>query len=222
MHPTVVMNPSYDLHVVDDPAVEAAGWLAATIAGAVEARGVARIAVSGGSTAPSLFGALSSVVADLERVEVWQVDERVAPDGDPDRNLGQLLPYPWSIHAMPVTEPALGGAARAYASGLPERFDVVHLGVGSDGHTASWPPGRDLAWRSQRDVIVVRKFRGRDRLTVTPPVVVRARRRLVLVTGSEKAGVVRAWLDGDPGLPASLIPPDDTTVFLDPAAASLL
>jgi 6-phosphogluconolactonase/glucosamine-6-phosphate isomerase/deaminase len=221
------MSPRYDVRVSADPAGDAAEWLAAAIGVAVARRSVARIAVSGGSTAPVLFSALSATPIDFERIEVWQVDERVAPDGDAVRNLGQLLTHPWTIHAMPVTDSDLAGAARAYESGLPERFDAVHLGVGSDGHTASWPPGRDVSLGDEtgrdvpgRDVVVVRDFHGNDRLTITPPVVARARHRLVLVTGADKAAVVRRWTDGDPGLPATLIPVDATTVFLDPPAAA--
>jgi 6-phosphogluconolactonase/glucosamine-6-phosphate isomerase/deaminase len=219
------MSPIYDdVRVSADPADDAAAWLAEVITGAVASRGIARIAVSGGSTAPELFRALFATGIDLERVEVWQVDERVAPDGDPDRNLGQLLVYPWTIHAMPVTDVDLATAARSYAAALPDRFDAVHLGVGSDGHTASWPPGRELGivGEGESDVIVVTDFHGHDRLTITPSVVERARRRLVLVVGASKADVVRRWLAGADDLPASMIPSRDTTIFLDRPAASRL
>jgi 6-phosphogluconolactonase/glucosamine-6-phosphate isomerase/deaminase len=224
-----VMSLRYDdVRVTTDPARDTALWLADVIGGAVASRGIARIAVSGGSTAPALFRSLSATGIDFERVEVWQVDERVAPDGDRDRNLGQLLEHPWMIHAMPVTDRDLAAAARSYAAALPDRFDVVHLGVGSDGHTASWPPGRDLAvlGEAESDVIVVPEFHGHDRLTITTSVVERARRRLVLVVGESKADVVRAWLDGgvdDPvDIPAARIPGHDTTIFLDRPAASQL
>ena len=227
------MSTRYDdVRVSADAAGDAAEWLAVTIGVAVARRGVAHIAVSGGSTAPVLFAALSATSLDFERIDVWQVDERVAPDGDAARNLGQLLAHPWTIHAMPVTERDLDAAASAYASGLPERFDVVHLGVGSDGHTASWPPCRDVSLVDGpghdvpgpdvpgRDVVVVWGFHGNNRLTITPRVVARAHHRLVLVTGADKAAVIRRWIDGDPGLPATLIPAADTTVFLDPLAAA--
>lgn len=221
------MRSNYqDVRVGADAAHDAAEEFAATIADAVGVAGVARVAVSGGSTAPELFRALAESDAPLERTEVWQVDERVAPDGDAARNLAQLQPYPWTVHAMPVTDLDLAGAARRYAAALPRRFDLVHLGVGDDGHTASWPPGdaRLAAWATGTDVdvAVARAFHGHDRMTITPPVVQRAARRLVLVVGGSKASVVHRWTSGDAALPASLIPTRGTVVFLDTAAAALL
>jgi 6-phosphogluconolactonase/glucosamine-6-phosphate isomerase/deaminase len=211
------------VQVSADPAGAAAGELYAAIDEAIGLRGRARIAVSGGSTSPALFARLQASGAALDRVEVWQVDERIVPDGDPDRNLSQLAGLPWTIHAMPVTDDDLITAADRYAAGLPERFDVVHLGVGPDGHTASWPPGDPvLRCADDQRVALVDAFRGHDRMTITPPVVRRARRRLVLVTGSSKTEIVRRWLvDGD-DLPAALIPSEDTSVHLDPAAAAQL
>lgn len=219
-----VMSRSYDVRISADPAGDAAAWLADTTGTAIAVRGMARIAVSGGSTAPDLFHAFSDAGLDLERVEVWQVDERVAPEGDPDRNLRQLIAYPWTIHAMPVTDVDLAAAARSYAATLPDRFDVVHLGIGSDGHTASWPPGRDLSvvGEGESAVIVVTDFHGRDRLTITPSVVDRARQRLVLAAGESKADVVWRWLDEGADIPAARIPGRETTVFLDHPAASRL
>ena len=107
--------------------------------------------------------------ADLpwDRVGVWQVDERVAPDGDPDRNANQLNGFPGRHHPMPVTAADLDRAATRYAKTLPERFDVVHLGMGPDGHTASWPPS-DPVIDSERPVALSRPYQGRVRMTLTP------------------------------------------------------
>jgi len=206
-----------------DPAQAAAEQLASSVDAAIAERGVARIAVSGGSTSPALFARLAASGADLGRVEVWQVDERIVPDGDPDRNLVQLGGLTWTIHPMPVTDDDLVGAAARYAAGLPPRLDVVHLGVGPDGHTASWPPGDPvLGSPDDERVALVAAFRGHDRMTITPPVVRAAGRRLVLVTGASKAEIVRRWLVDGEDLPAARIPAGDTTIHLDPAAAAQL
>jgi 6-phosphogluconolactonase/glucosamine-6-phosphate isomerase/deaminase len=220
-----------ELHVSADPASAAAAWLLEAIDAALARRSVARLALSGGSTAPALFRGLGAGRSALEHVEVWQVDVRVAPDGDPARNVEQLRSLSWSVEAMPVTDEDLEVAAIRYASALPAVFDVVHLGVGDDGHTASWPPGDDRfssdatgggAADAVRDVAIVRGFRGHDRMTITPLVVDRARARLVLATGARKAPIIRRWMDADLSLPASRIPPAGTAIFLDEAAASEL
>lgn len=101
---------------------------------------------------------------------------------------------------MPATATDLDAAAARYAASLPERFDVVHLGMGDDGHTASWPPG-DPVIDSPYAVDVSREFNGRVRMTLTPTTVNRARMRVVLVTGAGKAPMVERWLAGDPAVP---------------------
>jgi 6-phosphogluconolactonase/glucosamine-6-phosphate isomerase/deaminase len=156
------------------------------------------------------------------QVAVWQVDERVAPHGDAARNalqLGPLQELPCRVWLMPVTAGDLRAAARRYAASLPERFDVVHLGIGSDGHTASWPPGRDHVWRSHRDVEITDVFNGWRRMTLTGTVVNRARGRIVLATGAAKQPVVERWLLDDHSLPVSAVRRSRTWVFLDVAAA---
>ena len=130
-----------EIIVDDDPALAAARAIAGHLRDAVRERGEAFLAVSGGSTAPPMFARLLELDVPWEQVRVWQVDERVAPDGHPDRNAEQLAPIPAVTHLMPVTATDLDLAADQYAHALPERFDVVHLGLGDDGHTASWPPG---------------------------------------------------------------------------------
>jgi 6-phosphogluconolactonase/glucosamine-6-phosphate isomerase/deaminase len=156
-----------------------------------------------------------------KRVTVWQVDERIAPDGEPARNAGQLDSIPATVKLMPVTAGDLGAAARRYGAGLPERFDAVHLGLGDDGHTASWPPGDDVV-DSARPCELVEEFNGFRRMTLTPPVVNRARIRMVLGFGSSKAPMVARWLLRDPDVPIDRVRRSGTWVFVDPAAVAHL
>ena len=205
----------------DDPATAAATWLAGRLRDAVRRRGDAAIAVSGGSTAPLLFDALVRRDVPWERTTVWQVDERVAADGDVARNALQLDALPVRVRPMPVTVSDLRAGARRYAASLPERFDVVHLGLGDDGHTASWPP-HDPVVDSTRHCEVVDEFNGYRRMTLTPRVVNAARSRFVLAVGSSKADMVVRWMLRDPELPIDRVRRSATWVFLDPAAAARL
>jgi len=152
---------------------------------------------------------------------VWQVDERVAPDGHRERNAGQLAAFPCRVRPMPVTAKDLVAAARRYGSGLPERFDIVHLGLGDDGHTASWPPQHPVL-DSERSCEVIGEFNGFRRMTLTPPVVNAARSRLMLTYGTSKALMVQRWLLRDPALPVSRLRRASTWVFLDAAAGAAL
>lgn len=157
-----------------------------------------------------------------DEVTIWQVDERIAPDGDAARNATQLTAFdelPCRIRMMPVTASDPRAAAHRYAVGLPERFDVVHLGVGSDGHTASWPPDAAEIRDSERRVEVTDPFDGWSRMTLTRRVVNGARARVVLATGAEKRSVIERWLLGDRSLPVSHLRSTWTSVFLDGAAA---
>lgn len=205
-----------------DPATAAADAIASGLRASLRVRSRACLAVSGGSTGPALLAALAAIDLPWDDVDIWQVDERVAPDGDPDRNADQLVDAPGRVHLMPVTEPDLVAAAAAYAAGLPERFDVIHLGMGPDGHTASWPPG-DPVIDSTRPVDLSGEYQGRVRMTLTPPVIDAARTRVVFVTGADKADAIAAWIDGPPaGRPIERVPTDSTIIALDPAAASRL
>ncbi len=205
-------------------AAEAAVWIARQLRGAVHRRGEATIAVSGGRTPAAMFGALSELDVPWAAITVFQVDERVAPDGDAARNaaLLELLPVPASRRrTMPVTARDLRAAARGYASALPDRLDVVHLGLGDDGHTASWPPN-DPVVGSTDLVAMSAEYRGHVRMTLTPAAVNAARHRLVLATGADKADPVERWLLGDPSLPVQRVRRVDTVVVLDQAAAARL
>ena len=121
---------------------------------------------------------------------------------------------------MPVTAKDLRAAARRYAASLPGRFDVIHLGLGDDGHTASWPPGDAEVLASTRPVDLVGEFHGRRRMTLTPPVINGARARLVLAAGTGKSAIVERWLLRDPDLPINTVRRSATTAFLDGAAAA--
>ena len=214
--------------LADVPA--AATWSAYTIARrlrhAVDARGRATVAFSGGSTPALMLVDLAAMDLPWSSIDVFQVDERVAPDGDSARNLGLLDVLPVrarQVHAMPVTAKDLRAATRRYASQLPDRFDVVHLGLGDDGHTASWPPG-DPVIDSARAVDLSEPYNGFVRMTLTPPAVNGARCRIVLATGSSKRPMVQLWLFGDRALPGDPLPigrvrRTGTVVVVDTAAA---
>lgn len=169
-----------------------------------------------------MIDALLELDVPWPAVSLWQVDERVAPDGDPARNatqLDRLGKLPCRISLMPVTASELRAAARRYAAGLPDRFDIVHLGIGNDGHTASWPPGVDGIADSNRPVEITDPFNEWRRMTVTRSVVNGARSRVVLATGSTKQPIVERWLLADRSLPITAVRRTGTWVFLDDAAA---
>jgi 6-phosphogluconolactonase len=214
-----------DVEIVPAPllAGRAAMWIADRAWTAVAHRDVAHVAVSGGSTPAAMFAALTALALPWERLHVWQVDERVAPDGDPDRNANQLAGLHAAgatVHLMEVTDTDVRTAAARYAAALPEAFDVVHLGLGDDGHTASWPPG-DPVWRaaSVPDVAVVGPFNGHMRITITPPIVDRARATMFLAAGAAKAEIVRRLLSGDDTIPASRVHDGAVTLLMDEDAA---
>ena len=208
-----------ELRVTDDPSSDAARWLTRRLRDAVRRRGSATLAVSGGGSAPPMFDVLLAQDIPWDAIRVWQVDERVAPDGHVERNAGQLADFPCRVELMPVTDDDLDAAARRYAAGLPERFDVVHLGLGDDGHTASWPPG-DPVIDSEQACEVIGEFNGFRRMTLTPPVVNGARSRLMLTFGESKAPMMRRWLLLDPSLPVTRLRRSDTWAMVDPAAVS--
>jgi len=167
---------------------------------------------------------------------VFQVDERLAPAADPDRNLAHLhaslldrAPLrPDHVHAMPVEAADLGRAAEQYArtlrdvAGDPAVLDLVHLGLGPDGHTASLVPGDPALDIVDADVATSGPYQGRRRMTLTFPLINRSRRILWLVTGSEKAATLVRLRDGDRSIPASRVRRDRALVLADRAAAQRL
>lgn len=203
---------------------EAALLIARRLRAAARRRGRATVAFSGGTT-PAMM--LTVLAADpsvpWDQVEVHQVDERVVPDGHPARNAALLeaLPVPpRNVVLMPVTAGDLAAALRRYARRVPARFDVVHLGLGDDGHTASWPPG-DVP-SDRRAVVVTAPYAGFRRFTLTPAAVNAAVSRVVLASGVGKSPAVRGWLLGDPSLPVQAVRRRGTVVVLDAAAAAAL
>jgi 6-phosphogluconolactonase len=221
------------IDVLDDAAAvadHAATWMARRMKDAVRRRGVCRVAVSGGSTPAPLWDALARIELPWNDIHLYQVDERVAPDGDEDRNAVQLtehlidrVPIPKrNVHLMPVTAANLDRAAASYAKALgDESLDIVHLGIGDDGHTASWPPG-DPVVDDPRSVALCGEFNGRVRMTLTPPVVNAARARIVQVVGAGKAEPLARWMLQDPSLPVTRVRRSNTTLVIDRAAAQRL
>jgi 6-phosphogluconolactonase len=217
--PRVVVRPD-----PQSAAESAAQYLALATRDAIDARGVAHVAFSGGSTPNIMFSALVDEDLPWSSINVYQVDERVAPDGHPERNATHLrtylldkVPIPESnVHLMPVTDEDLVAAAARYGELLP-RLDVIHLGLGDDGHTASWPPG-DPVVEAPEPVVMVGPFHGLQRMTITPVVATRARRSLFLVTGADKHDALVALLVGDAGIPATRVPLADAVIYCDEPA----
>ncbi len=220
----------------DETAAAAARAIAADARAAVAARGRFVIAVSGGKTPWTMLRILSRESVPWDGIEIVQVDERVAPAGDPDRNLthlrASLLEHaplrPDQIHAMPVEDPDLAAAAQQYAAtlvtlaGAPATIDLVHLGLGPDGHTASLVPGDPVLDVAGADVAVTGPYQGRRRMTLTYPIIGRARRILWLVTGADKPKMLVRLRDRDASIPAGRIPQERASVFADATAAVLL
>jgi len=187
-----------------------ADLIAAAAREAVADRGGCAIAVSGGTTPVPMFAALADQDVPWDELGIWQVDERIAPRGHEDRNLTHLLqslPRRARVHEMPVDGDAdgLGARAATYAAGLPARFDLVHLGLGEDGHTASLVPGDAVLDVHDRDVAITGTYQGWRRMTLTFPVLDRARFVLFFETGARKAEPLRKLLARDPSIPAARI-----------------
>lgn len=208
----------------DSDAVARAGaaFVAERARAAVAANGSFHFAVSGGHTPWAMFAELTSQTIPWDSVVIYQVDERVAPPEDPDRNLVHLAkalgPAPAQVRAMPVNDSDLTGAAAAYAAALPGRFDLVHLGLGPDGHTASLVPGDPVLSVADRLVALTRPYQGRVRMTLTYPALARARQILWLVTGTDKKDPLARLLSGDTAIPAGRVEAAASLVIADRAA----
>ncbi len=212
-------------------AQKAANFIAERAAEAIQARGVFLIAFSGGKTPLKMFEMLGRQSIDWSKVHVFQVDERLAPDG-PDQNYFQLheallsrvpLP-PDQVHHVNQAVDAESAAA-LYASaihdflGVKPTLDLVHLGLGSDGHTASLVPN-DEVLKCAEDIGVSQVYGGWRRVTMTYPMLNRARGRLWLVTGQDKAAMLEHLLAHSGEIPAVGISRQNTVVFADDEAAT--
>ena len=217
----------------DAVAARAAGIIAEQARSAVAARGRFLIAVSGGHTPWVMLRQLASQQVPWEGMHVFQVDERIAPAGDPDRNLTHLRESllshapidPSHIYAMPVEEADSEAAAAEYArtlqklAGAPPVIDLVHLGLGPDGHTASLIPGDPVLQVMDRDVAITGVYQGRNRMTLTYPVINRARQILWVVTGEEEVKALSQLEKGDASIPGGRIRRENALVLADEAAA---
>jgi 6-phosphogluconolactonase len=220
----------------DTAARRAAALIAAAARAAVAERGRFMVAVSGGHTPQRMLRLLADEEVTWESVAVVQVDERVAPADNPARNLTHLRENllahaplrPEQIHAMPVEADDLAAAARQYArtleglAGSPPVLDLVHLGLGSDGHTASLMPKDPVLDVNDADVGITGVYQGWRRMTLTYPILNRARQILWLVTGSEKAAMLARLQSGDCTIPAGRIRRDRALVLADQPAAVCL
>ena len=227
------------LQVRDDDvetARAAARFVAECARRAVSERGKCVVAFSGGSTPRAMLGALVAEDLPWRNLHIFQVDERAAPHGHRERNLTQLqqtllgaTPLTTdTLHAMPVEEEDLEAAAGRYAqdlaatTGSPVVLDLVHLGLGDDGHTASLVPGDAALEVGDHDVAVTNDYRGYRRMTLTLPILDRARQRLWLVTGAGKAAMLARLCAGDKRIPAGRVRAEDSIIFADHAATSAL
>lgn len=214
---------------VRDTAESAAAFAAETIATetarASADRGTFSLALSGGRTPGRMLELLDPEVFAAGSITIFQVDERVAKAGDPDRNLTQMqAALPASalerVRPMPVLDPDLEAAAAGYAAELPARLDLVHLGLGPDGHTASLVPGDAVLEVDDRLVAITGgEYQGRRRMTLTYPALEAAQRIIWLVTGEDKRDALDALLRADDSIPAGRVVAGNAIVVCDRAAA---
>ncbi len=214
-------------------AKKAAATIATDAWEAVRQRGRFIMAVSGGRTPWLMLRELANEQVPWSKVHVFQIDERVALAGDPDRNLthlrASLLEHaplaPEHLYPMPVELPDLDAAAQQYArtlesvAGAPPVLDLAHLGLGPDGHTASLIPNDPVLNVTDAEVAITGVYQGRRRMTLTYPAINRSRRILWLVTGSDKVPALRKLRAADPSIPAGQITQAQALLFADRAAA---
>lgn len=216
----------------DQVAARAADYLEQEIREKLSHQKSFSLAISGGRTPWEMLNLLSKADLPWQRINLFQVDERVAPDGHPDRNLTQLfqaiagtpMVTQLRIFPMPVTAEDLEVAAKEYTEVLNEvtdgkGLDLIHLGLGSDGHTASLVPGDGvLAIQDRLVACTQNSYQGRIRMTLTYPLLNSAKQILWIVTGSEKKEMVKRMLQQDPSIPAGSIRPENALLLVDQAA----
>jgi 6-phosphogluconolactonase len=203
----------------------AAELIAAAGAEAVAERGRFAFAMSGGRSPWAMLAILGELEEmPWDKIELFQVDERVAAPGDEARNLthmvlGLSMDHQAALRPMPVTQRDLDGAARDYEAQLPDRFDLIHLGLGPDGHTASLVPGDPVLEVTDRRVaMTATAYQDHRRMTLTYPALNKARRIVWLVTGPDKPEPLQKLLAGDESIPAGRVRNDDIIVVADEAA----
>jgi len=221
-----------ELEILRDPAAvadRAAEIIAAEARDSIAGRGRFIIAFSGGRTPAAMLRALADRPMPWPQTFVFQVDERVVPDGDPERNFTLLrenlidrVPLPKDhVYMMPVEEPDLGSAARLYmrflahVAGVPATLDCVHLGLGKDGHTASLVPGDPVLEVTEVDVASTSVYEGTRRLTLTYPILNRARRIVWVVAGGDKVEALARLRAGDPAIPAGRVRQDRAILLFE-------
>ena len=198
-------------------ALRGAELIALAAGAAIEATGGFSLAVSGGHAPWRMFELLGTHELDWDAIDIFQVDERIAPVGDPDRNLTHLLESLPSdgtarVRPMPVNDDDLDAAAARYADELPESLDLVHLGLGPDGHTASLIPDDPVLEVRDRLVAVTGEYQGRRRMTLTYPTIEAALSVLWLVTGADKPEALAKLRAGDPSIPAGRVQAREATL----------
>jgi 6-phosphogluconolactonase len=214
--------------VADDRAAAQRGAELIAEAGraAVAERGYFSMAMSGGRTPWSMLAILGDR-ADMPwaETELFQVDERIASPGSQERNLthfvlGLSIDHQSCLRPMPVTSRDLDGAAREYESQLPERLDLIHLGLGPDGHTASLVPGDPVLEVGDRRVALTETaYQGHRRMTLAYPAIDEARQILWLATGAEKREPLAKLMAGDESIPAGRVKNEAMMALADQAAA---
>jgi 6-phosphogluconolactonase len=202
----------------EEVAQRAAPFICERVRAGVAERGAFSLALSGGRTPARMLELLGKEIdVPWEAVDVYQVDERIVPRDHPDRNLNLLekaLPNA-RIHPMPVDEEDLVAGEARYAESLPDRLDLVHLGLGDDGHTASLVPNCGALQVRDRDIAISREYQGCRRMTLTYPAIDGAREVLWVVTGEDKAEALKKLLSGDESIPAARVHTPVQTVFTD-------
>jgi len=226
------------IEILDDAdavAKAAAQLIASDARAAIAARGVFTFAVSGGKTPWVMLQELAAEELPWTQIHLFQIDERIAPEGDKDRNLTHLLESfsgapipPENIHPMPVNAVDAAVGAKEYEQtleqfcGIPPVLDLAHLGLGPDGHTASLIPGDPVLSVRDRDVALTGLYQGRNRMTLTYPMLNRSRKILWLATGAEKAPMIERLTHGDPTIPGGLVKQENAVLLADaPAVADL-
>jgi 6-phosphogluconolactonase len=218
-----------DLEVVPDEraaAQRAAELVAAAGAAAVVERGIFSFAMSGGRSPWAMLAMLGSAEEmPWGETELFQVDERIASPGSQERNLthmvlGLSMDHQSALRPMSVTQRDLDAAAGEYESQLPDPIDLVHLGLGPDGHTASLVPGDPVLEVADRRVALTETaYQGHRRMTLTYPALDAARQIVWLVTGEEKRDALAKLLAANPSIPAGQVRNDRMIVVADEAAA---